>query len=142
MDGKYVAVKKPPSAASHYYNYKGFHSIVLMAVADAGYKLLYVDVGTSNGRTWKNCTMYDAVEEYRAGLHEPNPLTNDDKPVPYHFVGDDAFGLRTWLMKPFSHRSQNHQEIIYSYRLSRAHRVVDNAFGILSQRFRSFLTAV
>ena len=79
--------------------------------------------GVSDGGTWKNCTLYDAVEDHRAGLPEPSPLPNDDKPVPYHFIWDDAFGLRTWLMKPFSRRSQDHREIIYSYRLSRVCRV-------------------
>ena len=44
-----------------------------MTVADAEYKFLYVDVGAegsaSDGGTWKNCTLHDAVEENRAGLH-------------------------------------------------------------------------
>ena len=139
LDGKHVAMKKPIKGGSFYYNYKGFNSIVLMAVADAGYKFLYVDVGAeggaSDGGTWKNCTLHDAVEEKRAGLPEPAPLPNDDKPMPYHFIADDAFALRTWLMKPFSHRSQIHREIIFNYRLSRARRVVENTFGILSHRY-------
>ncbi|KAJ8028465.1 Protein ALP1-like [Holothuria leucospilota] len=138
-------MKKPPNAGSYYYNYKGFHSTVLMAVADATYKFLYVDVGAeggaSDGGTWSNCSLHDVVEENRAGVPHPEPLPND-QPVPYHFVGDDAFALRTWMMKPFSHRSQVLRERIYSYRLSRARRVVENAFGILCHRFRCFLTTM
>ena len=138
MDGKHVTMKDPPKVGSFYYNYKGVHSIVLMAVVDAGYKFMYVDVGAeggaSDGGTWKIYTLHEALEDNRAGLPEPAPLPNDDKHVPYLFVADDAFAIRTWLMKPFSHRSQIQRKIIYSYRLSRARRVVENAFGILSQR--------
>ena len=123
MDGKHIAMKKLSNAGSYYYNYKGFHSIVMMAVADAKYKFLYVDVGAeggaSDGGTWSNCSLHDAVNENRAGVPQPVPLPNDDQPVIYHFVGDDAFALRTWMMKPFSHRSQVLRERICSYRLSR-----------------------
>lgn len=49
IDGKHVVFRAPRSPGSHYYNYKGTHSIVLLAIADADYKFLYIDVGT-NGK--------------------------------------------------------------------------------------------
>ncbi|XP_068227676.1 putative nuclease HARBI1 [Palaemon carinicauda] len=136
-------MKKQPNAGSYYYNYKGFHSIILMAVADATYKFLYVDVGAEGGAldggTWSNYSMHDAVEENKSGMLQPEPFLNDDQPVPYHFLGDDAFALRTWMMKLSFHWSQVLRERIYSYRLSCAQCVVENAFGILCQRFHCFL---
>lgn len=78
--------------------------------------------------------MYDAIEGERAGVPPPEPMPNDDMPIPFHFVADDAFAMKPWLMKPLSLRSQVHEEIIFSYRLSRARRVVVNSFGILAHR--------
>ena len=65
---------------------------------------------------------------------------SQDRPILYyyHLVGDDAFALDEHQMKPYSHRSQVPHERIYSYRLSRARRIVENTFGLLQTRFRVF----
>ena len=146
LDGKHVPIQKPSHAGSMYYNYKKFHSIVLMAVADANYKFIYVDVGAEgsagDGGTWYRCTLHDAIEQQRVGFPDASPLPNDDTPVPFHLVADDAFAMKTWMMKPYSHHTQAHHERIFNYRLSRARRVVENAFGLMQARLRIFGTTM
>ena len=146
IDGKHVPIRKPKGGGSAYFNYKKFHSIVLMAVADANYKFLYVNVGAEgsagDGGTWQICSLALKLEGNTAGLPDDACLPHDTVPIPYHFVADDAFALKPWLMKPYSHQSQAVKERLFSYRLSRARRTVENAFGLLQMRWRIFGTTM
>src|ERR1700761_2367133 len=57
-------------------------------------------------------------------------------------IGNDAFPFRTYLMKPIHKRNLSKEEIIYNYRVLRARRVVENAFGILANKFRVYKNAI
>lgn len=75
---------------------------------------------------------------------EPSKLPNTDIEVPYMILGDEAFPLLNNLMKPYP-RDQSTidtTKAIYNYRHSRARRVVENAFGILSNTFRVFHSTI
>ena len=115
----------------------------MLALVDADYKFMWADVGgqgsSSDCQIFNHSPLRRGLENGTLGMPEPDPLPNDDRPTPYFIVGDDAFPLRQWLMKPFSNRGQTNDERRFNYRLSRARRVVENSFGILAHRFRCLL---
>ena len=45
VDGKHVRIKMPTDSGSLFYNYKHFFSILLLALVDANYCFIAVDVG-------------------------------------------------------------------------------------------------
>ena len=138
LDGKHINLKAPVKSGSLFFNYKGFFSIVLMALADANYKFIYIHVGSygrqSDGGVWAETDMKVDLEDGTANLPDKRPFPNDDEPMPFTIVADDAFPLKSYLMKPYPHKKLNHDQRIFNYRLSRTRRVVENVFGILSNR--------
>lgn len=74
----------------------------------------------------------------------PKKLPETDVKLPYVVLGDEAFPLLENLMKPYPRiQSLNDRtKAIFNYRLSRARRIVENSFGILTNRFRVFSTPI
>ena len=58
--------------------------------------------------------------------------------VPLVILGDSAYGLTNWLMRPFTDRGNlNNEEVAFNTAHSKTRVVVENAFGRLQGRFRS-----
>lgn len=141
IDGKHVIIPAPINSGSDFYNYKSQFSIVLLALVDANYNFLFVDVGCqgriSDGGVFKNCNLYKQIEEQKLNLPTPSVIDGLPDQLPFFFLGDSAFSLSDCIMKPYSGiHPKGSPKRIFNYRLSRARRVVENAFGILSSVFR------
>ncbi|XP_045111451.1 uncharacterized protein LOC123504747 [Portunus trituberculatus] len=95
MDGKRFLVRKPPNSGSEYYDYKLHHSIIMLAVVDAHYNFLYVDVGTqgrvSDAGVWDRCSLNNYLQENKLQVPDSTVLPFTTSKSPYVLVGDDAF---------------------------------------------------
>lgn len=147
IDGKHIAIVPPANSGSYFYNYKGQHSVVLMAIVNAKYQFMYIDIGVngriSDGGVLQNTKFFEKLDN--SDLHIPSSelLTGSNRNLPYVFVADDAFPLRPDMIKPFRQADLTSQERkILNYRLSRTRRTVENAFRIMASRFRIFYTHI
>ncbi|XP_037525515.1 uncharacterized protein LOC119402434 [Rhipicephalus sanguineus] len=140
VDGKHVQIKCPKNSGSMFFNYKGTYSIVLLAVVDSNYKFIMIDVGAygkqSDGGVLEQSKFGKKLERGELLLPRDLPLPSTTLPAPCVFVGDEAFQLRTDFLRPYPGRGLDPSKRVFNYRLSRARRCAENAFGILVTRWR------
>lgn len=108
-------------------------------LCDANYCIIYSNIGCqgriSDGSVFCHATLLEKLEN--GTFLELELLPMENKHIPYVFFGDNAFPLKINLMVPFSGcHDRNSPERIFNYRLSRALRVIENVFEIISAVFR------
>jgi hypothetical protein len=85
---------------------------------------------------WSECALKRAIDNNLLSIPQPNKVGNCL--MPYVIVADDAFPLKTYLMKPYALKNLTKNKRIYNYRLSRARRIIENAFGLLTSIWRVY----
>nr|CAI5842281.1 unnamed protein product [Callosobruchus analis] len=105
IDGKHVVCEKPPNTGSQFYNYKKEFSIVLLALVDADYRFITVDVEgygrNSDGGIFRSSQLGKKLLSNQLNLPEPKVI-----------VGDEAFPLLRNVMRPYpGAQTGNNQKI-------------------------------
>lgn len=141
MDGKHIAIEAPMNCGTEYFNYKGYHSIVLFAVVDGNYNFVYSNIGCqgriSDSGVFNSSYFKRCLEDGTMYLPTPSELPGRTTTSPYVFLGDDAFPLTENIMKPFpGNYDYGTKERIFNYRVSRGRRISENVFGIISSVYR------
>ena len=141
IDGSHLPMKCPPGgpeAMKQYHNFKNFYSIILLALVDPKYRFIWASVGAP-GNT-HDSTLFQSTslwEKITAGSILPQSVLEiEDQAIPPLILGDGAFPMRTWIIKPYGDAILNEQKRYLNYRLSRARMVTEGAFGKLKGRWR------
>ena len=119
---------------------------MLLGLVDAEYRFLFVDVGR-NGRMHDSAVLRESplwtkINDGTLNVPDPDEILGSSYKLPYVIVCDDAFAMKPNLLKPFPDRNLTLEKRIFNYRLSRARRTVENAFGILANRWRILLSTI
>ncbi|XP_057305435.1 uncharacterized protein LOC130642367 [Hydractinia symbiolongicarpus] len=106
----------------------------------------------SDGGVFRRCEFFRGLSKNSIDLPERRKLPNisgiddsflnpecDQPLLPYVLVADDAFPLTEYCMKPYAQKGLTESKRIFNYRLSRARRTSENAFGILVKRFHCLI---
>jgi len=101
IDGKHVRIRKPKMSGSLFYNYKNFFSIVLLAIVDANYKFIYIDVGAF-GKESDSTIFENSPFNKKLQNNELNIPGTDNPKMPFTFIGDEAFALSPKIMRLYS----------------------------------------
>ena len=143
IDGCHIPLKCPPGgleACKEYHNFKNFYSIVLMGMVDSHYRFVWGSCGypgnSHDAVIFRSTDLWSSIQD---GFIPLIGKTVGDATVPPLIVGDSAFPLRTWLMKPFTNAVLTPQQHYFNYCLSRARMVTEGAYGQLKGRWRLLL---
>ena len=120
-----------------YHNFKNFYSVILLALVDAKYRFIWASLGAP-GNTheptllqstilWSNVVNGDVLSEAVA--------KTDDIVIPPLILGDGAFPMRSFLLKPYSDAVLPDKKKD-NYRASLGRMVTEGAFGKLKGRWR------
>ncbi|XP_030612228.1 protein ANTAGONIST OF LIKE HETEROCHROMATIN PROTEIN 1 [Archocentrus centrarchus] len=142
VDISHIPIKTPEEYPRDYFNRKGWHSVILQAVVDG--KGLFWDVcvgypGSVHAtQVLQQSQLWEKLSDGQ--LLNQNKMSISGRDIGHYLLGDPAYPLQAWLMKPFSDTGRlTTQQQIYNYSISGARSVVEMAFGRLKGRWRCLL---
>ncbi|XP_067388051.1 uncharacterized protein [Emydura macquarii macquarii] len=141
IDGTHIPILAPAHLATEYINRKGYFSMVLQGLVDHRGHFTDINVGWSgkahDAHVFRNSGLFCKMQ---AGTFFPNQkIQIGSVEMPIVILGDPAYPLLPWLMKPYTGHLDSDKEC-FNKRLSSCRMVVECAFERLKGRWRSLLT--
>ena len=126
VDGTQIAITAPKENEHIYIGRKGFHSMNVQGVCDAGLRFTSI-VAKYPGSTHDAYIWRDSLV-YRYMAHRPN---NEEG----WLLGDSGYPLSPFLMTPV-HNATSSASQRYNKRHSKTRNTIERAFGLWKMRFR------
>ncbi|XP_068227653.1 uncharacterized protein [Palaemon carinicauda] len=116
--------------------------MVLMVVVSANYEFILCDFGAngriSDGGVIENTKFGEKLANNTLNIQHPVIIRSSYRTLPFVFVGDYAFAMRTNFLRPFSYTTGKKEEQVFNYRWSCTICFVESTFEILASNFRIF----
>ena len=121
IDGSHIPVSPPTLCHTDYYNRKGWYSVLTQAVVD--YKYCFLDIYNGwPGSVHDACVLAHSTFYKKANsgqLLSRTTKTICGASVPVFVIGDSAYPMLPWLMKPYNQPSVDcAKKSTYNYRIS------------------------
>ena len=105
VDGCHIPISSPAMNRTDYYNRKGWYSMILQGVVDHSYRFIDINVGwpgsVHDAHVFAHSSIYKNITDNN--FLPDKSITLNGVNIPLYLIGDSAYSLQTWLMKPFTH---------------------------------------
>ena len=108
-------------------------------LADAQYtsRFIVIDVGAYGKQSdgiFRHISLYQLLRSNNFNMPNAKKLPLSDVELPFVILGDEAYLLLSYFMRPYPRRQLSESRKLFNYRLSRGRRVVEGDFGILAAK--------
>jgi hypothetical protein len=121
IDGKHMEMQAPRNSGSLFFNYTKKFSVVVLALVGANFNFTIIDAtgyGKSSDGLFRSF-FFKSLEAKTLNIPNSKPLSNSEESLPFVIVGDEAFLLKKYLLRPYPGVSalNEEREQIYIYSL-------------------------
>ena len=97
----------------------------------------YIHTGSiHDSRMLEHSWIYKEVEKDNSSIMNAPTLKIKDTEMAPYLVGDHAYPVLKWLMKPYPYGTREHIRKNFNYQLSKGRSCIERSFGVLKNRYR------